>query len=251
MGHLIHMAISLTIVIACAFPPTLFAQAKAITLAADAFAPYYGNEILNQGFVTEITRKALKRSGYDLTMEFMTWKRAVALSRQGKYAGILGAYYTEERNKDFVYSIPIARVEVVLMARKGTDMAYTTLEALKPYRIGILRGYTNTAAFDGADFLYKDPVENNEQNIKKLINHRVDLIINSRAVLQHIINTAMPDAAMLVEFVDPPLQVRNLHIMFTRKDPNHDTYVKALHRGYAMIKRDGTLDRILARHGVQ
>ncbi|MCP4119552.1 MAG: transporter substrate-binding domain-containing protein [Desulfobacteraceae bacterium] len=249
MRHLIPMAVSLTIIVSCAFAPALFAQPKAITLVTDPFEPYYGDRVPNQGFVTEIAREALKRSGYDLTVEFMTWNRAMELSRQGKYAGVLGAYYSEERNRDFVYSVPIARVEVMLMSRKGANIAYTTLEALKAYRIGIIRGYANTDAFDSADFLIKDAVEKNEQNLKKLITNRVDLVINSRAVLQHVINTAMPWAAQLVEFVEPPLQVKDLHIMFTRKDPNHDTYVNALDRGYGMIKTDGALDKILARHG--
>ncbi len=243
------MAILLTIFSCCAFAPLLFAQPKTITLATDAFAPYYGDGILNQGFVTEITREALKRSGYDLTMEFMTWKRAMELSRQGRYSGVLGAYYTAKRNRDFVYSIPVARVEVVLMSRKGANIAYTTLEALKPYRIGTIRGYTNTKAFDSADFLSKDPVEKNEQNLKKLINNRVDLVINSRAVLQHVITTKMPYVAHLVEFVEPPLQISDLYVMFTRKDPNHETYVNALNKGYGTMKRDGTLDEILTRHG--
>jgi len=249
MRHLIPMAISLAILISCAFAPAVFAQPKAITLATDPFEPYYGDRVLNQGFVAEITREALKRSGYDLTIEFMTWKRAMELSRQGRYAGVLGAYYSAERNRDFVYSLPIARVEVVLMSRKGANIAYTTLEALKPYRIGIIRGYTNTEAFDSAIFLIKDAVEKNKQNLRKLINNRVDLVVNSRVVLQHVINTEMPYAAQLVEFVEPPLQVKDLHIMFTRKDPDHHIYVNALNRGYGMIKTDGTLDKILTRHG--
>jgi|GEM_PF-5563656 len=80
--------------------------------------PYYGEPIKDGGFVTDITREALKRTGWDCELEFMNWNRAIGLCKQGKLDMVQGAYFTEEHKKEYWVSDKYASVDVVFMKKK-------------------------------------------------------------------------------------------------------------------------------------
>ena len=80
-----------------------FSQDKKVTLATDPWPPYYGPDLENQGYFTEISRAAFQRAGYQLVVEFVPWKRALKMAKTGKYDGVLGAFYNDERTQWFTH----------------------------------------------------------------------------------------------------------------------------------------------------
>jgi len=72
---------------------------------------------------------------------------------------------------------------LVLCARKELKIRYNSLKYLAPYRIGVVNGYVNTPELDRADFLKKDGVTNDLQNIRKLVRGRVDLILEEKNLM--------------------------------------------------------------------
>jgi len=226
------------------------AEVKIIALATDEWAPYYGSSLENDGFTGEIARAAFQRTGYDLKIDYVPWKRALVLGEQGKkYQGVFGLYYTDERNQKFIFSDTFAASNITFFKRKGEDISYKTLKDIAPYRVGVIRGYTNTKEFDTATYITKDEAADSVQNIQKLIAKRVDLIIDSSHVILHILNTKFPENVGNIEPVDPPLKTNDIYFMISRVVPEHKQIIEDFNKGLKMIKEDGTYDKILKKHG--
>lgn len=62
-----------------------FAANKSLKIAAPEYPPFYGAELEDNGFMTEIVRAALDRGGYEATIDFLPWKRALASAQEGKH----------------------------------------------------------------------------------------------------------------------------------------------------------------------
>ena len=225
----------------CATPKVVFT-----TMASE---PYQGPDLLNEGYVVEITREAFKRVGYDFEVKYLPWARAMFEAENGTTDGLMGAYYTKKRTKIFSYSEPIGKVQLVFFAKKTTQVKYKTLKDLSPYTIGVVRGYAHNKDFDEATFIQKEETSTTELNLRKLLFDRVDIIADSRNVILFLIATKYPSFNNSLEVIHPPLQVNYLYNIFTKKVKGYKKKVKDFNRGLQMLKDDGTYDAILTKHG--
>lgn len=225
------------------------AEVGTVNLASLNWEPYIGENIKNNGYVAVIAKEAFDRFGYDVKINYLPWARALEQSRKGDYDGLFPEYYDESRKIDYVFSKPFPGGPIGFYKRKESDITYTTLQDLKPYTIGVVRGYLNTVEFDNADFLTKDPGSSDEINIKKLERGRIDLIVIDKFVASRIISTRYPAFLDKLEFLEPPLEVKSLYIAFSKKSENHEKFKKAFDAGIKEMNDDGTMQKILEDHG--
>lgn len=226
------------------------AEAKTINLVTVEWMPHYGPSMKDGGIVIDISTEAFKKVGYDLKVDYKPWKRALIEGAEGeKYHGVLGAYYSEERNKKFLYSDATTDTSTVFFKRKGDNITYKTLKDLTPYKVGVMRGSAHSEEFDSATFLQKDVILNQHGNIQKLFKKRVDLIVGSRKVILYEINTNLPEFTGKIEIMGPPLQTHYLHIIISRKVPEFEQIIKDFNLGLKKIKENGTYDNLLKKHG--
>ena len=147
-----------------------------------------------------------------------------------------------------------------LYKRKDTNVSYSidprlnqteALRSLQGYRFGVVRGYVNTEVFDKADFLEKDEVFGDEPNLKKLYNRRIDFMFIDKFVADYLIKNKFPEYEAELEFMEPPLEIKLLYIAFSRQAADSQEKLAAFNRGLKEITADGTLVRIMARHGFE
>ena len=80
--------------------------------------------------------------------------------------------------------------------------------------------------------------------------YEIRLWLADKFVAQTTISEHLPERAGEIEFVDKPLGIKNLHVAFSRKKADHQKLTKAFDKGLAQILGDGTLEKILDRHGL-
>ncbi len=224
--------------------PVVCAQQKHILIA--------GDEEKEGGYLVEITREAFQRVGYTPEFRFVPWARALTLAIDGTYTALLAAYYTEERAEKLAYSEPIGATRVFLLKRKDDTITYTTMDDLKPYRIGHIRGSKVGEEFDEAEntFLTMEYVSDTEQSIRMLLLGRIDLVVEKEERLIQLLNTVFQEDAEKVEFIYPPLRVNHFHNCVSKTLPGYQQLVDDFNRGLQMIQEDGTLSTILKKHGI-
>jgi polar amino acid transport system substrate-binding protein len=224
------------------------AQAREVRLVTLNWPPYYGAELPDQGFITDVVRQALDRQGHTLVVEFMPWARALREARNGAADGLLGAYYNDERAQDFYFSDNIYNDNVGLVTvEDGAPAAYESLRDLQDYTIGMGRGFSVSPEFDEADYLRRVVASDNVINIRKLYAGRVDYVAGSWTAMAAIVR----DEGLAMDrlaFVDPPLQTNGLFITGVRSRDTSAEMIAAFNRGLEALRRDGTFDDLLEKH---
>ena len=228
---------------------TGFAADKAVSLATLEWEPYVGEKLRNYGFTSEIVAEAFKRAGYTVEVHFMPWARVLQEVMKGKYDAAYPAYYSKERAKTYILSNSFAEGPLVFCKKKGADISYKTLQDLRPYRIGVVRGYVNTPEFDAADYLRKDIANSDELNLRKLLRGRVDLVVIDKFTAQHILSTVIPEGVDAIEFLEPHLQEKPLYLAVSRKVKGHQQIVKDFNHGLKQITEDGMIRNIMKKYG--
>jgi len=220
-----------------------------VTLASLDWEPYIGQNLENQGYVAELVREAFKAEGYTLKIVYLPWARVVSMAKKGEYDGYFPEYYSDSLKKDFFVSDPFQGGPLVFFERKGANITFNKLEDLKPFRIGVVRGYVNTEAFDNASYLKKDEVKDDFTNLKKLVAGRIDLMVADKFVGYHLIKTKMPQNKNKIDVVKPVLEEKDLYVCLSKKVKSGDQKLKAFNAGLKKIKENGLMNSILKKHG--
>lgn len=237
------------IVLIVTFQSTAFSSDKVIKLATLNWEPYVEKNLENHGFTSEIVSEVFKKAGYQVEIHFMPWARVLTEVKTGEYDAMYPAYYSEERARTFALSNSIARGLLVLYKRSSDTILYKTLMDLKPYKIGVVRGYVNTPKFDSAVYLNKKIVNSDKQNLLKLLTGRIDLAVIDNYTAKRIIKTDIPQAIEKLEFLEPPLENKGLYVGFSKAIKDYPKVLKDFNQALNDMINKGLIDDIVKKHG--
>ena len=224
--------------------------ARELKMVTTEWEPFYASTLDAGGVVTDIVSAAFKREGYETTIEWFPWLRAMKLVENGGADMVMGAYYSEERAKLFSFSDPFFDIDIGFVALKEAGISeYDGLQSLTPFKIGVNRGWAYTDSFDAASYLNKEYAMNQILVTRMLFARRVDMIAVSLAVFQHEASRLRYHDMSEVIVLSPLLDTKKLHLMFSRNNPDHLKLTEDFNRGLARIRADGTYGRIMAKHG--
>jgi ABC-type amino acid transport substrate-binding protein len=227
-------------------------QARQVVLATTAWEPYIGPNLPGQGYVAEVAREALARSGHSLRLVFLPWARAVHMAQHCQVDGYLPEYESLDLRQTFLFSAPFPGGPVGFFKRRDRPaVIWRDLDGLKPYRIGVVRGYVNAPEFDARTDLRKQYVNNDETNLRMLLAGRIDLMLADEHVGYALARKISRETAADIEFLLPPLEDKDLFVCFPAHLPESCKLQEAFNHGLEELRRDGTLDRLRARHGLR
>ena len=174
------------------------------------------------------------------------------MARRGGYDGVIAAYYNESRNEDFYFSDLIYQSREVFISKRGIRINYTSLNQLKSYKIGVIRGYSYTSELLKLGF---DTVEyvDHATTLKLLDSERVDLVIIERNHLEYLLSHEDDLKSMQDNFavLDPPYDNLELHCIISRKREDGAEIIMRFNKGLEEMKADGTYNAILKRFGIR
>lgn len=223
--------------------------ASTVKLNTLDWEPYIGEKMAGNGFVATLVNESFAASGYTVEFSFQPWVRAKATAKEGKADGCVPEYYLQEDQGDFLISDPFPGGPLGFMKRKADQVTFTTLEDLKGLKIGVVRGYVNTEAFDKADYLTKEEANDDITNLRKLLAGRLDLVVVDKFVGLYLVQQMLPDKAAEVEFVTPSLEEKTLHVLISKKTADAEAKMKAFNDGLKTVKESGRLDALMKSNG--
>jgi polar amino acid transport system substrate-binding protein len=240
--------VCLVLVWTLCFSLPVHAAPPLIKLATLNWQPYVSEELDGGGFTTEIVRLAFEKAGYQTEVTYMPWIRVLAEVKKGAFDAMYPAYYSDSRSRDYALSASIANGPLVLCKRLDRPLNYRSLEDLRPYIVGVVRGYVNTAAFDAADFIKKKIVNSDKQNLLKVLTGRIDLAVIDMYTAQHIIDTSIPQAEGKLDFMMPPLDVKPLYVGFSKSPPGYHKRLEAFNQALNELNQAGIVVQIYTKH---
>lgn len=206
--------------------------------------PYIGDKLTEQGYVARLVREAFSESGYTPQFSFFPWARVVYMANRAEYAGFFPEYYSETRAEKFLFSDPFPAGPLVFFKKKGFAIQYDSLEDLKPYKIGVVRGYVNSEEFDKSDHLEKIEGVNDLTNFRKLLSGWLDLVVADQYVGQYILKTYLTDRKDEVEVLYPVLEEKQLYLCLSKDYPNAAEIMDRFNQGLKRMQDSGRLRRV-------
>ncbi|AEF56272.1 substrate-binding periplasmic protein [Marinomonas posidonica] len=236
-------------VITIVFP--LIVSAQTVKLTTMNWSPFYAESLNNGGFITAIVEEALSEAGYDSTVEFTGWQTALDTVKSGSKDALIGAYYTEERTKDYYYSIPIYTVLVGLIKTSDFPLKnYNSFNAINEYKIGKIEGSSIGASFDAFDFSQLHEFDSVSSAVKALTMGEIDLYADNLAVAKDAAQSSGLDGSQL-QILLPPLEENNLYLLISKSIPNAEELRDAFNKGLFAIQASGRFNEILAEYNQQ
>ncbi len=232
----------------CFFSISHVAFSIEIPIATINWPPYTSETFDHNGFICEIVEMACKEGQLSPSFKFMPIKRASHYTKKGKFAAVFP--YTDKDRDSFLLSDPFGGSALVFFKNKNTPaIPYKSIEDLKPYRIGIVLGHTYTKGFDEATYLNKDTAGNLEMCFKKLDKNRVDIVIADKFAATELLKSEFSKTVPQIEQIDPPFAIRPFYVAFSKNYPNVKNILHQFNIGLRKIKRDGSVNRVLEKHG--
>ena len=241
----------LIIIFWIAIPFQGFARDKTISIATLEWTPYVGKDLRDNGFTSEIVKAVFEQMGYSVKIKFMPWATLLKAVEHGKVDAAYPAYYSDERALKFAMTDAIIDGPLYLCKLKKRKVVYNTLEDLKAYKIGVVNGYVNTPEFDSAKYLNKKFANSDRLNLLKLLNNRVDMIVVDKYVALQIVKESIPDAVGKIEFIEPPLDVKPLCLIVSKKLDKFQVVVDNFNKGLEMLTDDGAIESIMRKYGLE
>jgi len=157
------------------FNPTVYAGN--VHLVSTSYTPHYGPDLPQQGPAVEIVRRALAELGYTLKIDYMPFARALHEAERGRYAGVMGVWYVEDRNGDFLYSQPLYQNHLVLFSRKEANIRFERHRDLQERQLvfGQVIGYDQPLGIQGLDLATQE-TSSDRQLFEMLIAGRTDIV---------------------------------------------------------------------------
>ncbi len=222
------------------------AKSQTIKLVTDTWPPFYGPDLQDKGFFSEIVRFAFKEVNYNLSIDFYDWQTAKQLAKTGEFDGLLGAYYKKEREKWFVYSLPVVVVKIIFLTRKDMKVVYDgNLHNLQGLKIGVSAGYVYSREFDNASYLTKITAPGPEQLLYDLISKKVDVIVISEQVAKSYLKNKFKNDRLFLKALGPSLKINKLYILISKKNPSCQAIISDFNTGLKMLVKNGRLSDLI------
>lgn len=225
--------------------------AREVNVTTVDWPPYYGASLKDNGPLASITREAFKIRGHSVSIHFVPWQRALEEAKTGRSDMVLGAYSTEERQRQYFYSHKIYEVKdwVIGLAETGIN-TYTSLEDLKPYTFGVTRGYAYSTEFMQATYLTREEVHSDLLNLRKLFAKRIHFVVMNTATFKGTLPLIRENNRKPYVFLAPPLSVNGIYNIFSRNVEDSPKLVEDFNAGLKVIIENGTYDAIINASGI-
>ncbi|AZZ92887.1 transporter substrate-binding domain-containing protein [Hahella sp. KA22] len=227
-----------------------WAEERAYRFVTLEFPPleFTGEDGEPTGVAVEVVHRVMAALGLQVSIDVHPWSRSLDRVRKGDADAIFTAYKTPEREQFLDYSNVVLIPQVIaLYARKDSPINFNgDLLALQDKQFGVVSTISYGAVFDQMrNQLRVQRVEDIEQNFKKLMLGRIDILISNI----YVADWELKKTGFTKHISRLPLEVERLpsFIAFSKaRDLTalRDRFDKELLR----LKESGEFDAIVAKY---
>lgn len=194
------------------------------------------------GPFVDIITQALDNIGYEYELEIIPWSRLVESVQNGSVDIGFSFFDTPKRRKFANYmEEPLSIYSMKLFSMPDSNIEFDgTLKSIDDYSIGLVQDYFYTNEITDAianNTIKVDQANDGPTNIEKLINGRVDLIIEDNVAVNEYLRSNNIDIE-LKEF-EIPIVYNYTYLVFP-KDKDHDHLRKELDLQFKSMKANGS-----------
>jgi polar amino acid transport system substrate-binding protein len=214
---------------------TIWAETKSIVIGLDEWPLFAGKFI----------KEAFAKSNYEVSFKFLSWARVEAEVKSGKLDAMGNLYQIDEIKKYADYSNPYYVSKIKFASNAHAKIKIKSVKDLEKYKIGYGAGYSFGEPFDSSKNLTKIEVPLTVNGLKMLSQNRLDLVIDSEEVLNHLLKTEKDINSSDIKVLDFTLNTNTISLGVLKTHPNKTALLKAFNEGLEKIKKENRYNSII------
>ena len=214
------------------------------------YPPFSADHLPDHGLGPFLVSKVFEATGSNVVSGFRPWKRAYRETLQHKYDAVLPYTATPDRLRDFLFSVPVFKVEAFIYVRSDSGINAQSLSELKG------RKYCNPLGFADGEPLARMESEGNltrlspatlENCFNMLQAGRVDFIKTNPHVAEYMIrNHDFPSEKIhALPFI---VETAFLHVMAPRAHSGGKALIETFNRSFESMKASGQIRELTRRY---
>jgi polar amino acid transport system substrate-binding protein len=224
--------------------PALAAPAAPLKLVSDVWPPFTDVEGKPREAL-ELVKAALARGAVQSKVTILTWSQAAAALEQGSFDGSAAVWKSPEREKYLLFSKPYLENRLVLVARKGTSVAFSNVGELHGKRLALTQGYAYGDAITkapGVEVLYK---KDDAECLRAVLAKEADYLLLDELMVRHLYEFYADKANDLIVPGLTPIARYPLHFALRKDYPNAAKIIADFDRNIERMMADGTYNVVL------
>ncbi len=231
--------------------------AKTLTIAADVWCPINCEPDAQQvGIGIELAKSIFEPLGYKINYVVMPWTRALEEVRAGKIDAVVGANTADEDTLIFPKE-PIYGITDDFYVLRDNPLVFKTVDSLRGKRLGVIAGYGYSETLN--NYLTQNRKISGElqevsgdtaleQNIKKLLARRVDVIIESQLVMDYTLRKMqLTDKIKHIGSIPQG----NVYLAFSPALGGSKDHAHQYDKGVTRLRASGALNALYAAYGLK
>lgn len=231
-------------------------SADVITVAADEWMPFTGNEKDQNGYMIEIAKAVFEKQGHSIQFKNVPWSRAVAEAEKGTYTAIAGAYVSDAPTFAFPKEEQGLGVDAFYTVSSST-WKFTSYDSLSSVTLGVIQDYSYGDEMDAYITKNEKTGKINKISGSDNLTHRLIQMTQQKRIDAFIENRNVCSYTMKVHNISDIKEVGNckytnkIFIAFSPKNPKAKQYAQLLSDGMVELRKSGELKKILDKYGLK
>lgn len=199
------------------------------------------------GIAYDLSRYIAQQLNLPIKIDVKTpWARSMRNLELGEIDMIAGAYFTEERNANFLMSQAFSQDTLSLYVKKGLAFPFHSLEDLIDKRVDVRRGSSNGQVFDEfarnrLNPLLLNTVDTYEQLFLRLDRFRTDYVILDTYTGNQVLKKLGLQGKIIP--LDKPLVTNPIHYLISKRSPC-SRHFEAIKKIINKAQENGVLEAI-------
>lgn len=223
---------------------TMAWSGEPINLAAGNWPPFTSPDS-GQQVATDLVSLALRKAGYDVSVESMEWHDAIAGVKASRYNGLVMTWRSTEREAFLLYSDPYIENRMLAVSLQSSGLSIASVADLADLRIAKGKDYAYGPELDqtrGKAVVYTN---NEGESLLKLLDGEVDAIIIDDLSLRYRLRSLEPEQRGRLHVHAGQLAVLPSHLTLHKDYPKAAEIIAGFNKAISGMIADGTYNEVL------
>ncbi len=223
-----------------------------VLVSGDDYAPYADSKLPEGGMTTELVKHAFAAVKTEIKIEWRPWARGLDETRHGVFVGTFPYLKTPEREKDFLYSDVLVKIQDRAFIKAGNHkFDFNNIPSLAGTTICLPLGWTTSPRLN--DMIRDGQIKVNRPRdislcVKIVGLGRADYFVTDEIQGLAALKTGGLPLGSVVMAESAPLADNSLYLIVGKVLPGGKELLENFNKGLAAIRKNGSYDKIFKAH---
>lgn len=230
----------------------VWAAEPVVLVSGDDYAPYADSKLPEGGMTTDLVKNAFAAVNTEIKIEWRPWARGLDETKHGMFAGTFPYLKTPEREKDFLYSDVVVKIQDRAFIKAGNNkIDFNNIPSLAGTTICLPLGWSASPKL--IDMIKNEQIKTSRpkdiSTCVKMVNAgRADYFVTDEAQGNAALKTGGVPAGSVVMAESAPLADNSLYLIVGKGFSGAKDLLENFNKGLAAIRKNGSYDKIFKAH---